>query len=102
MRVKGIWKHLQRTSDDENTISENPPSDYDSATTNTNNYDNNDWGEINDDDKEKRFIKFHVSAVTVKKMAERVQYYDSDGKLVTESFKGYTHKTMSSQIQLIR
>jgi type I restriction enzyme R subunit len=35
-------------------------------------------------------------------MAERVQYYDSDGKLATESFKGYTHKTMSSQIQLIR
>jgi type I restriction enzyme R subunit len=59
--------------------------------------DNDDWGEINDDEEKKRFIKFHVSGVTVKKMAERVQYYDSDGKLVTESFKDYTRKTMGSQ-----
>lgn len=57
---------------------------------------NDDWGEIDNED-EKRFIKFHVSGVTVKKMAERVQYYDSDGKLVTESFKDYTRKTMGSQ-----
>ncbi|WP_308443327.1 type I restriction-modification enzyme R subunit C-terminal domain-containing protein, partial [Shewanella morhuae] len=28
---------------------------------------------------------------------ERVQYYDSDGKLVTESFKDYTRKTMAKQ-----
>jgi len=55
-----------------------------------------DWGEIKDEE-ESRFIKFHVSGVTVKKMAERVQYYDSDGKLVTESFKDYTRKTMNSQ-----
>jgi len=53
-----------------------------------------DWGE---DDNEKRFIKFKVSGVTVKKMAERVQYYDSDGKLVTESFKDYTRKTIKKQ-----
>ncbi|KZZ20596.1 DEAD/DEAH box helicase, partial [Oleiphilus sp. HI0081] len=39
-----------------------------------------DWGNDEDDD---RFIKYHVSGVSVKKMAERVQYYDSDGKLVT-------------------
>ncbi len=58
---------------------------------------NDEWGEINDDEEEKRFIKFHVSGVTVKKMAERVQYYDSDGRLVTESFKDYTRKTMDSQ-----
>ena len=30
-------------------------------------------------------------------MAERVQYYDSDGKLVTESFKDYTRKTIKKQ-----
>ena len=52
-----------------------------------------DWG----DEEEKRFIKFKVSNVTVKKMAERVQYYDSDGKLVTESFKDYTRKTIQKQ-----
>jgi type I restriction enzyme R subunit len=56
-----------------------------------------DWGEIPDDTEKKPFIKFHISGVTVKKMAERVQYYDSDGKLVTESFKDYTRKTMQSQ-----
>ncbi|HFQ5355564.1 TPA: EcoAI/FtnUII family type I restriction enzme subunit R [Vibrio vulnificus] len=39
--------------------------------------------------------KFHVSGVEVKKIAERVQYYDSDGKLVTESFKDYTRKAMA-------
>lgn len=53
-----------------------------------------DWGE---DEEEKRFIKFQVSGISVKKMAERVQYYDSDGKLVTESFKDYTRKTIQKQ-----
>ncbi len=53
-----------------------------------------DWGE---DEDEKRFIKFHVSGVEVKKLAERVQYYDSDGKLVTESFKDYTRKAVMKQ-----
>lgn len=51
-----------------------------------------DWGE---DDK--RTIKFHVAGVTVKKIAERVQYYDTDGKLVTESFKDYTRNTIKKQ-----
>ncbi|KJR34900.1 EcoAI/FtnUII family type I restriction enzme subunit R [Vibrio anguillarum] len=41
--------------------------------------------------------KFYVSGVEVKKIAERVQYYDSDGKLVTESFKDYTRKAMATQ-----
>jgi type I restriction enzyme R subunit len=49
------------------------------------------------DDEENRFIKFHVSGITVKKLAERVQYYDSDGKLVTESFKDYTRKTVMKE-----
>ncbi|MEZ8054256.1 type I restriction-modification enzyme R subunit C-terminal domain-containing protein, partial [Vibrio atlanticus] len=40
---------------------------------------------------------FHVNGVPVKALAERVQYYDSDGKLVTESFKDYTRKTMVKQ-----
>lgn len=55
---------------------------------------NADWGE---DENEKRFIKFQVSGVNVKKMAERVQYYDTDGKLVTESFKDYTRNTIKKQ-----
>ncbi|GKR03386.1 DEAD/DEAH box helicase [Aeromonas caviae] len=38
--------------------------------------------------------KYHVNGVEVKVIAERVQYYDTDGKLVTESFKDYTRKTL--------
>lgn len=58
---------------------------------------NGDWGEIEPDDDKPRFIKYHVAGIPVKKMAERVQYYDSDGKLVTESFKDYTRKTMNRE-----
>ena len=53
-----------------------------------------DWG---NDEAEKRFVKFKVSGIDVKKMAERVQYYDTDGKLVTESFKDYTRNTIKRQ-----
>jgi len=57
--------------------------------------DGDDWGSEPND--KKPFIKFHVSGVEVKKIAERVQYYDADGKLVTESFKDYTRKTVMKQ-----
>jgi type I restriction enzyme R subunit len=45
------------------------------------------------------YIKYRVAGVTVKKLDERVQYYDADGKLVTESFKDYTRKAVKSQFQ---
>lgn len=51
-----------------------------------------DW-----DKKESKYVKYHISGVTVRKIAERVQYYDTDGKLVTESFKDYTRKTIKGQ-----
>lgn len=38
--------------------------------------------------------KYYVNGVPVGVIAERVQYYDADGKLVTESFKDYTRKTL--------
>ena len=47
-----------------------------------------------DDDNESDYVKYRVSGVTVRKIAERVQYYGSDGKLVTESFKDYTRNTV--------
>lgn len=53
--------------------------------------------EIPNDDTPSPRVKYHVSGVTVTKIAERVQYYDTDGKLVTESFKDYTRKTMAKQ-----
>ncbi len=43
------------------------------------------------------YVKYRVSGITVKKLAERVQYYDTDGKLVTESFKDYTRKAVKQQ-----
>jgi len=49
------------------------------------------------DDDENKYVKYRVSGVTVKKLAERVQYYDADGKLVTESFKDYTRNTIKKQ-----
>lgn len=45
-----------------------------------------------DDDGQTR--KFYVNGVTVSVLAKRVQYYDADGKLVTESFQDYTRKTL--------
>ncbi|GAB2639018.1 DEAD/DEAH box helicase family protein [Psychrobacter pocilloporae] len=41
--------------------------------------------------------KYHVKGVAVQVMAQRIQYYDTDGKLVTESFQDYTRKTFSKQ-----
>lgn len=54
-----------------------------------------DDGEIYEEGK--RYVKYRVSGVTVTKIAERVQYYDADGKLVTESFKDYTRNTIKKQ-----
>lgn len=39
-------------------------------------------------------IKYVVGDVTVHIVAERVQYYGSDGKLITESLKDYTRNTI--------
>lgn len=47
-----------------------------------------------DDENESDYVKYRVSGVTVRKIAERVQYYGTDGKLVTESFKDYTRNTV--------
>ncbi|MZI94726.1 DEAD/DEAH box helicase [Vibrio sp. CAIM 722] len=51
-----------------------------------------DWTE-----EPERVRKFHVKGVDVTALAERIQYYDSDGKLVTESFKDYTRKTIAQE-----
>nr|WAI02836.1 MAG: DEAD/DEAH box helicase family protein [Candidatus Methanoperedens sp.] len=45
------------------------------------------------DDGSKR-IKYVVNDVPVKVVAERVQYYDKQGKLITESLKDYTRNTV--------
>jgi len=41
--------------------------------------------------------KYVVSGVTFSVLAERVQYYDKDGKLVTESLHDYTRRTVHEE-----
>ncbi|EFO4329646.1 TPA: EcoAI/FtnUII family type I restriction enzme subunit R [Escherichia coli] len=55
--------------------------------------DTDDVGPLPEED-ENKIHKFHVNGVAVGVIAQRVQYYDADGKLVTESFKDYTRKTL--------
>jgi type I restriction enzyme R subunit len=50
-------------------------------------------GEIPDDGAPKRY-KFVVNDVEVSVAAERVQYYGNDGKLITESLRDYTRRTI--------
>lgn len=78
---------------DPDSIQEPVPtySDNSSGSSKGESADNGEW------DNENKVRKFHVNGVSVKALAERVQYYDSDGKLVTESFKDYTRKTMAKQ-----
>ena len=93
-------------SQDDTTGVEQPDNVFNDQTTDDTTDANNDT--INDpkgdgtldgewDDETNKMVKYRVSGVTVNKVAERVQYYDTDGKLVTESFIDYTRKTMSKQ-----
>jgi len=84
--------------DDEEEVT---PKEDETTEDNSTNYSHNeeDGGENDWGTDESSFVKYHVSGVPVKKIAERVQYYDTDGKLVTESFKDYTKKTIASQFQ---
>jgi type I restriction enzyme R subunit len=41
--------------------------------------------------------KFHVNGVEVRIINERVQYYDTDGKLITESIKDYSKRNILNE-----
>ena len=83
----------EEASNDEILSANEPEPEYDPTNENFDSGEiNTDWGED-----ENRYIKFQVTGITVKKIAERVQYYDTDGKLVTESFKDYTRNTILKQ-----
>ena len=43
---------------------------------------------------EEAFTKFRVRGIEVKILNERVQYYDKDGKLITESIKDYSKRNI--------
>jgi type I restriction enzyme, R subunit len=53
--------------------------------------DNDDWDGDGDGEKKK---KFYVADAGVQVLNERVMYYDKDGKLITESLKDYSKKTI--------
>ena len=46
-------------------------------------------------------MKYYVNNVEVNVISERVQYYDKDGKLVTESLKDYTKKTVQKKFRTL-
>lgn len=86
-------EELDNINDDESTNGEE---------SGDNNKDGSGFNEIDegvwdyDDGNESDYVKYHISGITVRKIAERVQYYGTDGKLVTESFKDYTRNTVKN------
>lgn len=47
----------------------------------------------------KENTKYKISDVKVKVISERVQYYDKDGKLITESLKDYSKKNIKEEFE---
>lgn len=53
--------------------------------------------DLSDSDSEVGVRRYVVANVEVKVIAERVQYYDASGKLIAESLKDYTRKTLTKE-----
>lgn len=49
----------------------------------------------------KKRVKYYINNIEVSVVSERVQYYDKDGKLVTESLKDYTKKTVQKKYRTL-
>src|SRR5690606_16508826 len=49
------------------------------------------------DQRSRRRVRYVVDNVPVRVVAERVQYYGPDGKLITESLKDYTRKRVTAE-----
>jgi type I restriction enzyme R subunit len=62
--------------------------------TGSDNGDFGDDGEVNGEEGGSGRVKYVLSDVTVHVIGERVQYYGSEGKLITESLKDYTRKAV--------
>jgi type I restriction enzyme, R subunit len=69
-----------------------PPGEDDSSS-DTNSGDGDTSTQVDDQIKEKH-AKYRVKDVEVTIISERVQYYDKDGKLITESIKDYSKKNI--------
>ena len=57
----------------------------------------NPFDDSGNDDGEDKPKFYRVNDVPVKVISERVQYYDKDGKLITESLKDYSKKNMRDE-----
>jgi type I restriction enzyme R subunit len=76
--------------DDDPEIDENG----NSVSSNTGDTAGQDEGDFGEDDTGTKRIKYVLGDVTVYVVAERVQYYGPEGKLITESLKDYTRSTV--------
>jgi type I restriction enzyme R subunit len=56
-----------------------------------------DISEPSSEDEGSGVRRYVVANVEVKVVAERVQYFDTNGKLITESLKNYTRKTLAKE-----
>lgn len=93
---------LDEELNDPNNTNEDEPEQDEVGEPGAPDYLGGDAGEFGGEDEggeTSEYIKYRVAGVTVKKLDERVQYYDADGKLVTESFKDYTRKAVKSHFQ---
>ena len=57
----------------------------------------NPFGEDDETDGDYKPKFYRVNDIPVKVISERVQYYDKDGKLITESLKDYSKKNMKDE-----
>ncbi|MGV8995161.1 MAG: EcoAI/FtnUII family type I restriction enzme subunit R [Flavobacterium sp.] len=58
---------------------------------------NNDNPDGDDDNNGQKVKKYYVGDVPVSIVSERIQYFDVNGKLITESLKDYTKKTLEKE-----
>ncbi len=62
----------------------------------------NDNADDTGDDENPKIKKYYVNNVSVNVVAERVQYFDATGKLITESLKDYTKKTLQQEFSSLK
>lgn len=60
-----------------------------------------DWPDADDDNNGKGHVKYRVHGVDVHIVSERVEYYSSDGELVTESLKDYTRRNILGEFDTL-
>lgn len=64
--------------------------------------DSDDWPDGDGDDESgEKVSKFFVKGVSISVLSERVQYIGTDGKLITESLKDYTAKTVKQDYKTL-